>query len=86
VSIVAWICLGLVLGAAVGWLGGARRRDLVASVVAGVLGAIIGGFLASVLLGLDISGIDTTSLVVAGIGALLLILFQRAIPATQVYE
>jgi len=85
-SVVAWIILGLVMGLAIGWLAGARQRALVASVVVGVLGAIIGGFMAAVLLGLDISGVETTTLVVAAVGALLLILFERAIPATQVYE
>jgi uncharacterized membrane protein YeaQ/YmgE (transglycosylase-associated protein family) len=85
-SIVAWICLGLIGGAVVGWLSGARKRDLLASVVVGVLGAVIGGFMASVLLGLDISGLDGTSVLVAAFGALVLILFQRAIPATQVFE
>ena len=46
-SIVAWIALGLVGGAVIGWLGGARRRDLLASVVVGALGAVIGGFMAA---------------------------------------
>jgi uncharacterized membrane protein YeaQ/YmgE (transglycosylase-associated protein family) len=85
-SIVAWIALGLVMGAVVGWFGGARRRDLLASVVVGALGAVIGGFLAAVLLGLDIVTIDGTSLLVAAIGALVLILFERAIPAIDVYN
>jgi uncharacterized membrane protein YeaQ/YmgE (transglycosylase-associated protein family) len=85
-SVIAWIVLGLTMGVAIGWLAGARRRALVASVVVGVLGAIIGGFMAAVLLGLDISGVENTTLVVAAVGALLLILFERAIPATQVYE
>ena len=85
-SVVAWMVLGLGGGAIVGWLSGARGRDLVSSIVVGILGAVIGGFLAAVLLGLDISGVDGTSLLVAAFGALALILFQRAIPATDVYE
>ena len=85
-SIVAWIVLGLVGGVVVGWLSGARKRDLLASVVVGVLGAIIGGFMASVLLGLDITSIDGTTVLVAALGALVLILFQRVIPATQVFD
>ncbi len=85
-SIVAWICLGLVGGAVVGWLSGGRGRELLSSVVVGVMGALIGGFLAAVLLGLDISGVDGTTLLVASFGALALILLQRAIPATDVFE
>jgi len=85
-SIVAWICLGLVGGAVVGWLSGGRGRELLSSIVVGVMGALIGGFLAAVLLGLDISGVDGTTLLVASFGALALILLQRAIPATDVFE
>jgi uncharacterized membrane protein YeaQ/YmgE (transglycosylase-associated protein family) len=85
-SIVAWIGLGLIGGAIVGWLSGERGRDLLSSVVVGGMGAVLGGFLAAVLLGLDISGIDGTSLLVASLVALALILFQRVIPATDVFE
>jgi uncharacterized membrane protein YeaQ/YmgE (transglycosylase-associated protein family) len=85
-SIVAWICLGLVGGAVAGWLSGARGRDLLGTVVAGVLGAILGGFMASVLLGIDITGVDRTTVLVAAVGALILIAVQRSLPATQVYE
>jgi uncharacterized membrane protein YeaQ/YmgE (transglycosylase-associated protein family) len=85
-SILAWIVLGLIGGAIVGWLTGGRGRDLLSSVVVGVLGAVIGGFLAAVLLGLDISGVDGTTVFVAGVGALALVLFQRAIPDTDVFD
>ena len=50
------------------------------------LGAILGGFMASVMLGLDISDIDLTSLLVAAIGAALLIVILHALPATQIFE
>jgi uncharacterized membrane protein YeaQ/YmgE (transglycosylase-associated protein family) len=82
-SIVAWIGLGLLGGAVAGWLSGQRGRDLLSCVVVAVLGAVIGGFMAAVLLGLDISGIDGTTVIVAAVGALVLILFWRAIPADE---
>jgi uncharacterized membrane protein YeaQ/YmgE (transglycosylase-associated protein family) len=86
VSIIAWIALGLVGGAAVGWWRRRRGRLLLGDMVVGVLGAILGGFMASVTLGLDISGIDWTSLLVAALGAALLILILHALPATELYE
>jgi uncharacterized membrane protein YeaQ/YmgE (transglycosylase-associated protein family) len=86
VSILAWIGLGLVGGAVVGWLWGLRGRALLADGVVGVLGAVLGGFLASVLLGLDIAGLDGTSILVAAVGAGLLILILHALPATDVFE
>jgi uncharacterized membrane protein YeaQ/YmgE (transglycosylase-associated protein family) len=85
-SIVAWICLGVLGGALVGWLTGSHGRALLSSSVVGGIGAVIGGFLAAAMLGLDITGIDTTSVLVAGVGALALVLFERAIPATDVFE
>ena len=85
-SILAWIGLGLVGGAVVGWLWGLRGRALLADGVVGVLGAVLGGFLASVLLGLDIAGLDGTSILVAAVGAALLILILHALPATDVFE
>jgi len=86
VSILAWIGLGLVGGAVVSWLWGLRGRALLADGVVGVLGAVLGGFLASVLLGLDIAGLDGTSILVAAVGAGLLILILHALPATDVFE
>lgn len=85
-SILAWIALGLLGGAIVAWLWGLRGRALLADAVVGVLGAVLGGFLASVLLGLDIAGLDVTSLLVAAVGAALLILILHALPPTDVFE
>ena len=88
-SVVAWIVLGLVGGATAEVLfpsGAAGERGLVPSLVVGVLGAVIGGFLAAVLLGVDITGLDFTTMLVAALGALSLILILRAMPDTDLYE
>ena len=85
-SIVAWIALGLVGGAAVGWLRRRRGRLLLGGIVVGVLGAVLGGFMASVTLGLDITGIDWTSVLVAAVGAAILILILNTLPATELFE
>jgi uncharacterized membrane protein YeaQ/YmgE (transglycosylase-associated protein family) len=88
VSVVAWIVLGLVGGtvAELALPSRSEQRGLVPSLVVGVLGAVIGGFLAAVLLGLDITVLDFTTLLVAGVGALSLILVVRAMPETDVFE
>ena len=85
-SILAWIALGLLGGSVAGWLWGGRGRVLLGDAVVGVLGAILGGFMASVMLGLDVTGIDLTSLLVAALGAALLIVILHALPATRVFE
>ncbi len=85
-SIVAWIALGLVGGAVAGWLFGLRGRALLSDAVVGVIGAVLGGFMAAVLLGLDIADIDGTSVLVAAVGAGLLILVVNTLPAIDIYE
>jgi uncharacterized membrane protein YeaQ/YmgE (transglycosylase-associated protein family) len=88
VSVVAWIVLGLVGGAAAeaAFPSRSAQRGWVPSLVVGVLGAVIGGFLAAVLLGLDITVLDFTTVLVAALGALSLILVVRAMPETDVFE
>jgi uncharacterized membrane protein YeaQ/YmgE (transglycosylase-associated protein family) len=86
VSVLAWIALGLLGGAATGWLMRLRGRALLSDAVVGVLGALLGGFMAAVLLGLDIADIDGTSVLVAAVGACLLIVVLHALPAADVFE
>jgi uncharacterized membrane protein YeaQ/YmgE (transglycosylase-associated protein family) len=85
-SVLVWIGLGMVGGVAAGWFMHVRGRALLGDVVVGVLGAILGGFMAAVLLGLDISGLDPTSSLVAALGAGLLILILHMLPAVDVFE
>ena len=85
-SIVAWIALGLVGGTVAGWLWGLRGRALLSDAVVGVIGAVLGGFMAAVLLGLDIADFDGTSVLVAAVGAGLLILVVNTLPAIDIYE
>jgi len=78
VSILAWIVLGLVAG----WLAGMLMRGggygLVGDLVLGVLGAIVGGWLTGVLLGVDLmTGFNVQSLIVAVLGAIVLIGISR---------
>jgi len=86
VSILVWIALGLVGGLVCGWLLRSRGRALLGDVAAGVVGAILGGFIAAVLLGLDILDIDGTSILVAALGAALLILILHSLPSVDVFE
>jgi len=78
-SILVWIVLGLVAG----WLAGQVMKGggygLVGDIVLGIVGAIVGGFLTGVLLGRDmVNGFNIESIVVAFIGAVILIAISRA--------
>jgi uncharacterized membrane protein YeaQ/YmgE (transglycosylase-associated protein family) len=77
-SFLAWIVLGLIAG----WLAGVIMRGsgygLVGDIVLGILGALIGGWLTGVLLGRDlISGFNFETLMVAVVGAIVLIALSR---------
>ena len=78
-SILVWIVLGLVAG----WLAGQVMKGsgygLIADIVLGIIGAIVGGFLTGLLLGRDmVTGFNLESIVVAFVGAVVLIAISRA--------
>jgi len=78
-TIIVWIVLGLVAG----WLAGQVMKGggygLVGDIVLGIVGALVGGFLTGLVLGRDmVSGFNIESIVVAFIGAVILIAISRA--------
>ncbi len=80
-GILTWIIVGLIAG----WLAGMVMKGgygLVGDIIVGIVGALLGGFLASALFGIPdpVNGINVTSIVVAFIGAVILIAILRAIP------
>jgi uncharacterized membrane protein YeaQ/YmgE (transglycosylase-associated protein family) len=85
-SVLVWIALGGLGGLACGWFLRARGRALLGDLAVGVIGAILGGFAAAVTLGLDVADIDPTSILVAAMGAALLILVLHSLPHIDVFE
>jgi uncharacterized membrane protein YeaQ/YmgE (transglycosylase-associated protein family) len=81
-GLVAWIVFGLLAGAlARAAFPGHRPGGIVATLLLGLGGAVVGGLIAS-LLGLGgITGFDLWSLLVAIAGAVLLILVYQAATA-----
>ena len=77
-SIIAWILLGLVAG----WLAGQVMRGggygILGDIVLGIIGAFVGGFLSSALLGVDVTGFNLTSVLIAFAGAVIVIAISRA--------
>jgi uncharacterized membrane protein YeaQ/YmgE (transglycosylase-associated protein family) len=78
-GILAWLVVGLIAG----WLASVVMRGggfgLVGDIIVGVVGALIGGFLAATLLNIPdaVNGINFTSILVAFIGAVILIAILR---------
>ncbi len=79
-SILSWVIVGLVAG----WLAGQFMRGggygLVGDIIIGIIGGLIGGFLTSIFFGVDaVTGLNLMSIVVAFIGAVILIALLRAV-------
>jgi len=85
-SVLLWIVLGIAGGLGCGWLLRARGRALLADVAVGVTGAILGGFIAAALLGLDVADFEPTSILVAAMGAAVLLLVLHSLPAVDVFD
>ena len=69
---IAWIIIGIVAG----WLAEKimkRNHGLLTNLVVGVLDALVGGFLANNLLGMDAAGNWIVGVVVATVGAVILL-------------
>lgn len=79
-SILAWIVVGLIAG----WLASMvthSRGGLVFDLILGIIGAVVGGFLAGLLLGGDYTtGINIPTLIVAFLGAVIVVVLVRALP------
>lgn len=73
----------LVVGGIAGWLASvlkrSRRTSLLANVVLGVLGALLGGFVIELLGGAGVTGFNLWSLFVATAGAVALISLMQAL-------
>ncbi|MCL5960558.1 MAG: GlsB/YeaQ/YmgE family stress response membrane protein [Chloroflexi bacterium] len=78
-SILTWIILGLIVGFVASRLMGAGGYGIIGDIVVGILGAVLGGWLASPLLGIDVTGINLTSIAIGIVGAVILIALFRAL-------
>jgi uncharacterized membrane protein YeaQ/YmgE (transglycosylase-associated protein family) len=80
-GLLSWIIVGLIAG----WLAGVVMKGsghgVLGDIILGIIGALVGGFLASALFGATdpISGINVQTLIVAFLGAVLVVGLVRAV-------
>lgn len=79
VNLLSWIIFGFIAGFVVNFLDPTDSRGVISTVILGVLGAILGGFLSSLLLGTTIVGFSIEGLIAAVIGGLILAYVARLI-------
>lgn len=80
-GILAWIVVGLVAGFLASLVMRGGGYGIVGDIIIGMVGAVIGGFLAGTLLNIPdvMTGINITSIFVAFIGAVILIALLRLV-------
>lgn len=81
-GILTWIIVGLIAG----WLAGMVMKGggygILGDIILGIIGAVVGGFLASAIFNIPnaTNGFNLTTLIVAFIGAVIVVALVRALP------
>lgn len=80
IDIILWI----LLGALAGWIASKimktdAQQGAVANIIVGILGAFLGGFLLRTILGVETDAISIPGLIVAVLGAVVLLAIYKAV-------
>lgn len=80
-GIISWIVVGAIAGILAGYLvRGDEGLGMIGRIVLGIVGALVGGFVAGLLTGGDyITGINLTTIIVATIGAVVVVILYNAV-------
>jgi uncharacterized membrane protein YeaQ/YmgE (transglycosylase-associated protein family) len=79
IRFVAWIVIGLLVGYLGGQILNRRAPHLMSYVLLGIVGALVGGFLSNLLGNAERGSLDTYSLIVAFVSALVFLLVYHAV-------
>ena len=78
-SIIGWIVLGLIAGFVASKIVNKRGEGLVLDIVLGIVGAVVGGWLFSAFGGVGVTGFNLWSILVAIVGAIVVLVIYHAI-------
>jgi uncharacterized membrane protein YeaQ/YmgE (transglycosylase-associated protein family) len=79
-GLLSWIIVGAIAGVLAGWVMRGRGFGFLGDVVIGIAGALVGGWLASILFNIPnpINGINIQTILIAFFGALIVLMLIRA--------
>lgn len=78
-SIIAWIVLGLIAGFIGSKIVNKRGEGLLRDIILGVIGAVVGGWLFHVFGAAGVTGLNLYSLLVAVVGAIVVLVIYHAL-------
>jgi len=78
-GVISWIILGLIAGWLVGLFVNKPTSGLLQNLALGVVGAVVGGFIASAVVGTGVTGINIWSIIVAVAGAAVVVWIYNAV-------
>jgi len=82
-NILSWILFGLIVGIIANAIESSPNRGgILGSILLGIVGALVGGFLANLIFGISVAGFSFTAFLVAIAGSLLLLFFGKAAKGT----
>jgi uncharacterized membrane protein YeaQ/YmgE (transglycosylase-associated protein family) len=84
-GLIAWLVVGLIAGFLAGMVMKGSGYGLIGDIIVGVVGGFLGGYLASYFLHLKnaMSGINLESILVAFVGAIILLVLLRLLSGSR---
>ena len=84
-GIIVWIVVGLIAGALAKLImPGDDPGGIIVTILLGIVGAFVGGFVVNLLGGAGVSGFNLWSIVVATLGAIILLAVYRMVAGRRV--
>lgn len=78
-GIISWLILGLIAGFIGSKIVNKTGEGVLLDIILGIVGAVVGGFLFSMFGGHRVTGLNITSLIIATVGAIVVLLAYHAI-------
>lgn len=78
-SIIGWIILGLIAGFIASKIVNKTGEGVILDIVLGIVGAVVGGFLFSLVGATPVTGLNIYSMIVAVVGAIVVLVIYHAI-------
>jgi uncharacterized membrane protein YeaQ/YmgE (transglycosylase-associated protein family) len=85
-SIIAWIVLGLIAGFVASKIYSGSGQGLILDIVLGIVGAFVGGFLFSFFGASPVTGFNIYSMIVAIIGAVVVLWLYRLVAGRRTIQ